>query len=67
MYELISCANCYENFKYSSELVIDEEDFENNYLTLKAYVNGEEWKVKHKKIRLGHKAMLNVLNECLKK
>ena len=67
MYELISCANCYENFRYSSELVIDEEDFENNYLTLKAYVNGEEWKVKHKKIRLGHKAILNVLNERLKK
>ena len=67
MYELISCANCYENFRYSSEFVIDEEDFDNNYLTLKAYVNGEEWSVKHKKIRLGHKAILNVVNEHLKK
>lgn len=67
MYELISCANCYENFRYSSELLIDEEDFKDNYLTLHAYVNGEEWTVKHKKIRLGHKAILNVINERLKK
>lgn len=62
-FEFISCPNCYENLRYSSELTIDNNDLKNNYLSFKAFVCGEKWNVNHVKIRLGHKAILNVLNE----
>ena len=62
-FEFISCPNCYENLRYSSDLTIDSEDLKSNYLSFKAFVCGEEWCVNHIKIRLGHKAILNVLNK----
>ena len=63
MYEFISCPNCYENLRYSSDLKIDQEEFKNNYISFTSIINGEKWSVNHKKIRLGHKAVLNALNK----
>lgn len=42
-----------------TSLQIDKEDLKKNYLSFKAIVCGEEWKVEHVKIRLGHKTILN--------
>ena len=67
IYEFISCPNCYENLRYSSNLTIDKKDFENNYLTFSTYVNGEEWNISRVKIRLGHKSIINALNKKAKK
>ena len=67
IYEFISCPNCYENLRYSSNLTIDKEDFENNYFTFSTYVNEEEWNISHVKIRLGHKSIINALNKKSKK
>lgn len=62
-FEFISCPNCYENLRYASDITIDSNDLKKNYLSFKAFVCGEEWSVNHIKIRLGHKAILNVLNK----
>ena len=45
-----------------TSLQIDKEDLKKNYLSFKAIVCGEEWKVEHVKIRLGHKIILNYFN-----
>lgn len=63
IYEFICCPNCYENFRYSVDFSVNAEDYQNNYLTFKGYVNGEEWFGNRIKIRLGHKAILNVMNK----
>lgn len=62
IFEFICCPTCYENLRYSTALEIDKEDLKKNYLSFKAIVCGEEWKIEHVKIRLGHKAILNYLN-----
>ena len=62
IFEFICCPTCYENFWYSTALEIDKEDLKKNYLSFKAIVCGEEWKVEHVKIRLGHKEILNYFN-----
>lgn len=62
IFEFICCPTCYENLRYSTDLKIDKEELKKNYLSFKAIVCGEEWKVEHVKIRLGHKAILNYLN-----
>lgn len=63
IYEFICCPNCYENFRYSVDFSLNAEDYQNNYLIFKGYVNGEEWCGDRIKIRLGHKAILNVMNK----
>lgn len=45
-----------------TSLQIDKEDLKKNYLSFKAIVCGEEWKVEHVKIRLGHKTIVNYFN-----
>ena len=67
IFEFICCPTCYENLRYSTALEIDKEDLKKNYLSFKAIVCGEEWKVEHVKIRSGHKAILNYFNRTKSK
>lgn len=62
-YVIISCPNCYETLRYSTDLDINMEDLKNNYLTISGYTCGEKWEFHRKKIRIGHKAILNKFNE----
>lgn len=62
IFEFISCPNCYESLRYSSNITIDGDDLKKGFLTFKAIVCGEEWGTNHVKVRLGHKAILNVRN-----
>lgn len=63
MLEIISCPNCYENLRYVSGLEFNLDDLYNDLLSFKGIVNGENWIVEKKKIRLGHKAILNIRNQ----
>ena len=61
--KLISCSNCHENLKYSKEIKVDLNKINDNKLSFECNINGYLWKVEDVQIRVGQKAILNVLNK----
>ena len=60
---LISCSNCHENLRYSSNVEIDTEKLKLGILDMTCQINGYDWKIQDKVIRLGHRALIKKMNE----
>lgn len=60
---LISCCNCHENLRYSSSIDIDIDNLKKGILDMGCQINGNEWLVHDKVIRLGHRALIAKLND----
>lgn len=60
---LISCSNCYENLRYSSYINVDAEKLSEGILEMECKINGFDWSIKEKIVRLGHRALIKKMNE----
>lgn len=60
---LISCTNCHENLKYSSYVNINTEKLKAGLLDMECQINGFEWHISDKVIRLGHRVLIEKLNQ----
>lgn len=60
---LISCSNCHENLKYSSNINIDINKLNQGILDMRCLINGFEWCVSDRIIRLGHRALIRKMNQ----
>lgn len=60
---LISCSNCYENLRYSSNVNIDTEKLNDGILEMECRINGFEWHISDKTIRLGHRVLIRKMNQ----
>lgn len=59
---LISCSNCHENLKYSSSVNVNMEKLKSGLLELECVINGFEWHIQDKVLRLGHRALIEKMN-----
>lgn len=59
---LICCCNCHENLRYASNIAIDVDELKNGYLNVTCQINGYDWTITNKKIRLGHRALIHKIN-----
>lgn len=55
---LISCSNCHENLRYAKEVDINIESLYDGILNMRCDINGYEWQISNKKIKLAHMALL---------
>ena len=60
---IISCSNCHENLRYSSNISVDIENLKDGKLFLQCQINDYKWKVENVIIRLGHRALIETLNK----
>ena len=60
---LISCSNCHESLRYSSNIKIDMDQLELGFFSMNCEVNGFEWSVKEIPIRVGHRALIEIMNK----
>lgn len=60
---LISCSNCHESLRYSSNIQIDMDQLESGIFNMDCEVNGFEWSVKDIPVRIGHRALIKKMNK----